>query len=208
MLAALALLAWLPAGHAQTAAKKPTTLYSCRDDSGRVLSSDRPIVECANQPLREMNANGITTRNIPAPLTPEQLRRKADSDERARVQALRDRQEKSRDRALLLAYENLQALEAARRRQIADLNHEISLAQNRMIASHREMSRANADLDTLTNPSQIAEAKRNIRIIAQSILADDAAIQRVRGEIEEVDRRFDADADRLRQLLREPVAGR
>ncbi|MFT4102296.1 MAG: hypothetical protein QM674_14905 [Burkholderiaceae bacterium] len=208
MLAVLALLAWLPAGHAQTAAKKPTTLYSCRDDSGRVLSSDRPIVECANQPLREMNANGITTRNIPAPLTPEQLRRKADSDERARVQALRERQEKSRDRALLLTYENPQALEAARRRQIADLNHEISLARSRMIASHREMSRANAELVALTNPSQIAEAKRNIRIIAQGILADDAAIQRVRGEIEEVERRFDADAARLRQLLRDPDAGR
>ncbi len=207
MLGAVLALCWPLAGHAQSN-KKPTTLYSCRDDTGRVLNSDRPIPECANQPLREMNANGITTRNIPAPLTREQLQHKAVADEQARVQALRERQDRSRDKALLIAYENLQALEAARRRQIADLNHEISLAQSRMIGSHRELSKANAELATMTNPAQISEAKRNIRIIAQSILADDTAILRVRGEIEEVGRRFDADAERLVQLLREPGAGR
>ena len=184
--------------------REASPIFVCRDASGRTISGDRPSPDCAQQPLRELNAYGVTTREIPAPLTPEQLRRKAIADEAARIDAIKQRQSDARDRALLLAYADIEALELARERQLAELRHEILVAEGRMIASHKDLDAANAQLKELA-PSPAREGvRRNVRIISQSILADNEAIKRLRTELVEADQRFDADRLRLRQLMREP----
>lgn len=193
---------------AQQVRREAAPIFVCRDSAGRTISSDRPSPDCANQPLRELNTYGVTTREIPAPLTPEQLRRKAIADEAARIDAVKQRQSDARDRALLLAYRDIEALELARERQLSEIQHEIAVAEGRMIASHKDLQATNAMLGTLgATPSPAREAaRRNVRLISQSILADNEAIKRMRTELVDVDQRFDADRLRLRQILREPDA--
>jgi len=41
-----------------TVAQAATTIYSCTDASGKKLTSDRPIAECANRDQRVLNADG------------------------------------------------------------------------------------------------------------------------------------------------------
>ena len=43
--------------------------FQCKDASGRTLSSDRPIPECADRPVRELGRNGMLKREVPPPLT-------------------------------------------------------------------------------------------------------------------------------------------
>ena len=184
--------------------REATPIFVCRDASGRTISGDRPSPDCANQPLRELNPFGVTTREIPAPLTPEQLRRKAIADEAARIDGIKQRQADARDRALLLSYADIDALELARDRQLTEIQHEITVAEGRMIASHKDLEAAKAQMEALSAQPARDAVRRNVRLISQSILADNEAIKRMRAELVEVDQRFDADRLRLRQLLREP----
>lgn len=154
--------------------------------------------------MRQLNGNGVTLREIPAPLTADQLRRKALTDEARRVQAIEQRQRDDRDRALLIAYTSVSDLEAARRRQIADIRDEIGVSRRRMIATHVDLEAAVATMKTQTAPAAKEAARRNVRVIAQSILADDAAVSRLEQDIVEINQRFDADRQRLAQLLRDP----
>ena len=73
-----------------------------------------------------------------------------------------------------------------------------------MIASHKDLEAAKAQMEARSAQPARDAVRRNVRLISQSILADNEAIKRMRAELVEVDQRFDADRLRLRQLLREP----
>ena len=40
-------------------------IYMCKDASGKTLSSDRPIPECADRPVREYSNNGSKHKDMP-----------------------------------------------------------------------------------------------------------------------------------------------
>ena len=62
-------------------------IYSCVDGSGRRLTSDRPIVECATREQRMLNTDGSVRQIVPPTMTPDE-RAEADAKER---QAAADR---------------------------------------------------------------------------------------------------------------------
>jgi hypothetical protein len=177
--------------------------FTCKDDSGRVISSDRPIPECAKRPMRELNANGIVTGEHAPPLTPAQLRQKKIDDEAQRVADLKRRQEQSRDKALLIAYPNMAALESVRELQISDLKSEVAIVEKRMAKDHIALIDAQNEAKS-QGVSPSFSVRKKIELIAASILADNDVIARLRGDIMRTNQRFDDDARRLRQLVREP----
>ena len=79
-------------------------IYSCVDENGRKLTSDRPIAECMDRPQKELNPSGTVRRVLAPPPTVKDraaLEEKEKQDAEARLQQAED---KRRDRALLSRY--------------------------------------------------------------------------------------------------------
>lgn len=178
-------------------------MYTCKDDNGRVITSDRAIPECAKRTMREMNVYGVVTSEHAAPLTAEQLKQKRIDDELLRIANLKRRQEQSRDKALLIAYPTMASLESVRELQINDLRSEVAIIEKRMTKDHLLLRSAQSEAKGQTGLAAVT-AKKKVEEIAASILADNDIVQRLRGDIERTRQRFDEDAKRLKQLIREP----
>jgi hypothetical protein len=193
---------------AQPTISSPPAIYSCSDADGRVISSDRPIPACARRPMRELNADGSLRRIIAPPLTKEQEREQAALDKQRRDDAWTRKVQQSRDRNLLLTFEDERSLESMRRRGLADIDHELRLATQRILSLDKELKIAQEAAATwkTENPRKQLPFPYQQRITdaANAILAEDALIADRHAERERVNSRFDADARRLRELLGKP----
>jgi Domain of unknown function (DUF4124) len=194
---------------AQPVISSGPAIYSCTDDDGRTITSDRPIQACARRPMRELNPDGSLRRTIQPPLTKEQEHEQA-AREKQRQEALWARRvQQARDRNLLLMFEDEGALESMRRRGLADIDHEIRLATQRILSLDKELKLAQdaAEEWKRANPRKQLPFTFQQRITdaANSILAEDALVRDRNAERERVNSRFDADARRLRELLGNPA---
>ena len=205
-MAALALFA--PGLAAQPTISAPPAIYSCTDADGRVISSDRPIAACSQRPMRELNADGSVRRIIAPPMTKEQQKQQAMLEKTRQDEAWARKVQQSRDRNLLLTFEDERSLESMRRRGLADIDHEIRLATQRILSMDRELKSAQESAASwqAENPGKTLpfHYKQRITDVANSILAEDALIAERNSERERVNSRFDADARRLRELLGKP----
>jgi Domain of unknown function (DUF4124) len=66
-------------------------LYTCKDDNGRVITSDRPIQECAKRDIRILRSDGIQKGVLAAPLTEAQRKQRDLDEEAARLRANAER---------------------------------------------------------------------------------------------------------------------
>lgn len=187
---------WTQQSHAQS-------VFTCKDDTGRTLTSDRPIPECSRKVMRELSAAGVVKNEHAAPLTAEQVRQKKVEDEQRRLAEIKRRQEESRDKALLVAFPNMAALDSARLRQINDLKSELALVEARMVKEYQTLKAAQAEARTQGNNVSFA-VKRKIQLSSSSILTDNDVLTRIQADITKTNERFDEDAKRLASLLREP----
>lgn len=101
-------------------------IFSCKDAAGRMITSDRPMPECADRMTRELSNHGFVRREIPPPLTPEQRRQKQLDEEKRIQDAALAQEQKQRDRAILLRYRNEGDINAAREREIGQLKERIA----------------------------------------------------------------------------------
>jgi hypothetical protein len=210
MAAAFALAA--PALHAQAASAPSSLIYTCTDATGRAISADRPIAACSDREMRVHNPDGSLRRIIEPPLSREQKAEREAQERQRREDAWARKVQQARDRNLLLTFEDERSLESMRRRGLADIDHEIKLATQRILALDRELKTAQEAAETwkASNPKkQLPFAyQQRITEAANAILADDALIADRHAERERVNSRFDADAQRLRELLGKPAAQR
>ena len=127
---------------AQPVISSPPAIYSCTDDDGRTITSDRPISACARRPMRELNPDGSLRRVIQPPLTKEQERERATRDKERQDEIWARKVQQARDRNLLLTFEDEGSLESMRRRGLADIDHEIRLATQRILSLDKELKLA------------------------------------------------------------------
>jgi hypothetical protein len=194
----------------QAASAPSAVIYSCTDANGRVISADRPLAACADRELRVHNPDGSLRRIIEPPLTKEQKAQRETEEKRRRDEAWSRKVQQARDRNLLLTFEDEHSLESMRRRDLADIDHEIRLATQRILSLDKDLKIAQEAAQTwkAANPHKQLPFTYQQRITdaANAILAEDALIADRNAERERVNSRFDADAQRLRELLGNPAA--
>lgn len=182
-----------------------STLYSCVDDHGRTITSDRPIDACAQREMRQLNPDGSVRGVIQAPLTPAQQKQAAEAA-RQREEAERARRaQKARDRSLLLKFDDLPALEARRQHDLRAIDEEIRVARERIRYLGEELAEAQKEVDDwkAEHKRPVAPVKLTQRVteLSNSILAEDARARDRLNERGAVNERYDQDAVRLRELL-------
>jgi hypothetical protein len=159
----LALLCLLAPALALAQAK----IYICKDASGRTLTSDRPIAECSSRPMREMDNNGITRREIAAPLTPEEKRKNEQEARARRAEEIAAVEQRRYDAAILSRFRSVDDIVDAGRRNAAIVQENVKRERQVLAAAEKRQKAAEADLLQLP-----AEEKRPAYLRQQMEEAD------------------------------------
>jgi hypothetical protein len=182
------------------AASASAVIYSCTDDRGRKITADRPIAECSGREQRVLNSDGSLRSILPPTLT---------ADERAAKEA-RERQQAEaraaladaarRDRNLLARYPN----EAPHRRARESALDSVRLA---MKATEQRLDELAAERKPLLAEAEFYQGRPLPAKLRAQLDANEAATEAQRdaaaqqqAELDRVNRLYDAELARLRQL--------
>ena len=191
--AAVALVAWLGPAEADT------SIYTCRDRSGKTVTSDRPIADCVGV-MRELGPSGIVKREIAPPMTPEQQRQKEADDRARRAVEETAREQRRRDTALLTAYQNEDQIESARKRALADTNDSIHTSQARMVELQKEKKSLAQEAESYKGkPPPLFQRKLDDNQAA--IDDEESAMKQRQADVERVNLRYDDEKRRFRELM-------
>jgi hypothetical protein len=174
-------------------------LYVC-NIHGHTLSGGLPPSECKGEDIRELNPDGTLHRLIPAPLTPEQ-RKKRDQEEHERMLAEEaERAQARKDRSLLETYGSVSEIEAARTRTIASRQVLVDRADQRIAQYAKEKKRLDDEAEFYAKremPAKLKDAfEANKALTAQQEKTKADVIQ----EMRVLNARYDAEAKRYQEL--------
>lgn len=176
------------------------SIYSCIDDKGRKLTSDRPIAECNDREQRVLNGDG-SVRNIKPPtLTAEEKAQKEARDRAAAEARATQAEAVRRDRNLLARYPNEAAHQRAREAALDTARLAAKATENRLV----ELAR---DRKPLLAEAEFYQGKPLPGKLRAAIDANDAAQEAQRSsigaqqaEVDRINRLYDSELARLRQL--------
>ena len=177
-------------------------IYTCVDDKGRKITSDRAIAECVDRTQREMTPSGTVKRVIGPTLTAHERAAQEAKDKFAAEARAQQQEEKRRDRALLLRYPKKSSHDQARglalaqvdevsrvaAKSLQELSEQRKLLGNELEFYKKDYSKAPAPLKRRLeeNDTNVATQKR--------FIADQVT------ERQRVNQRFDNEFSKLRQL--------
>jgi hypothetical protein len=190
----LALFASLPLG------ANAQHIYSCRDKSGRMITSDQPIPECANLPMQERSKGGLLLKDIPAPLTPEQ---QAAADQAAKQRLEEEdeaRDQHRKDLLLMSTYSDEQSIEVARTRSLADYEDSLKQARTRLtslVADRDALRKETAPYHGKPLPTVL---QRRADALDAEIAGESKNIDDRKRDIARINSRFDTDLARFKVL--------
>ncbi len=183
------------------AAASAQKIFICKDPvTGRTLTSDRPLPECAQTPVRELRKDGSTLRVIPPPPTAEQRQAKAAEEAKQKQEELDKAEQKRRDQALLAAYSSEDSLQKARARQIAQQEDDIKRARQRLAQAEKNLAEAQKDAKPYDKQKLPFGIEQRLMQGDLTIKAEQTVIDSKRAEIEKINQKFDADLARFREL--------
>ena len=175
-------------------------IYSCVDDRGRRLTSDRPIPECNAKEQRVLNSDGSLKTVRPPTLTAEE-RAEAEARERKAAEArVAQADAARRDRNLLQRFKNEASHQRARESALDSVRVAQRMSQNRLADLIRERK-------PLKDEQEFYQGRNLPPRLKSQLDANDASLQAQRdaaasqeAEIERINRIYDAELERLRRL--------
>lgn len=189
------------------AAAQGRTTYCCTDDGGKQTCSDVLPKQCYGRAYREINAQGVTTRRIDAPLTAEQRAQKEADAKKAKEEEARRLEQDRRNRALLATYASEQDIDYVRDRTVADIEKAI----DGLRVKQDELAKRKQQLDTEAEfykkkpmPPQLQSQMRDNEI---EMKAQQAVIDGRQKEIGVVRARYEEEKTRYRELTKKKAAG-
>lgn len=177
-------------------------IYMCKDASGRTITSDRPIPECADRAMRELDKNGRARRDIPAPMTAEEKRRLQQEEEKRKVEEAAADERRRDDRLLRARYKSEADIEKARTRAREQIDDRIKRDKAVLDAAEKQQQQAESEADALKmkNAKVPTILQHRIDDASQTVLSTRKAIQGHEADAVEVNAQHDALLKRYREL--------
>jgi hypothetical protein len=176
-------------------------IYMCKDANGRTLTSDRPIPECANRAVKELSKDGVVKREIPPPLTPEQIRQKKEAEEKKKAEEAAIAEQKRRDAAIMGAYQNEAQIEAERQRSVSQLRNNINIAITAQNNAEQRRKALQTEADGLTKSgkpvpptllARVADSQRTINQESRNIAGMEEDMLKIKLKYDDLLKRFRA----------------
>jgi hypothetical protein len=176
-------------------------IYMCKDATGRTLTSDRPIPECADRTVKEMDRNGMVRREIAPPLTAEQKRQKQAEEEKRTAEAAAAAEQKQADRAIQARYRSESDIEVARKRTADVVYEQIKRESAALAAAEKRKKDAQAEAAQVKGRKDMSPAMaRKLEEADQAVSGSRKKIQEYEAEVAQVDEKFAATLKRYREL--------
>jgi hypothetical protein len=200
VLHALVLAPLSAAAQAPGAGSASGGIYTCTDDHGRKLTSDRPIADCNAKEQRILNKDGSLKAVHPPTLTVDE-RAEAEARERKAVEARAAQADAvRRDRNLIVRYRTEESHNAARAAALDTVRAAMKITEARLGDLARERK-------PLEDEAEFYKGKPLPTRLRTQIDANDAAVEAQRdsaqtqaAELDRVNRLYDAELARLRRL--------
>lgn len=198
-LALAALLAGMPV-LAQQRAASTGDIYTCIDDQGRRLTSDRPIAACSAKEQQILNKDGSLRGIHPPTLTAEERaavearERKASAERMARIEDTR------RDKNLLARYPNEAAHRKAREAALDTLRLAIKATEERLKELQAERKPLDNEVEFYKGKRLPPKLKSQLEANDTAVEAQKAAAANQQAELERVNRIYDTELARLQKL--------
>ena len=192
---------WAGAALAQAPAGSGT-IYTCTDASGRRITADRPIATCVDRAQRVLGNTGVELRRV-APTQTEQERNAAEARRRQeQADQARVREERSRDKAMLLRYPNQASHDEARNEALSQSTDVSAVAQMRLGELKQRRKKLDTELEFYQgNPAKApANLRRQLKDNTESQEEQQRFIQQQNEEQKRINQRFDAELQQLRKL--------
>jgi len=183
-------------GHAASAAG----IYSCVDDNGRRITADRPIADCTAREQRVLNRDGSLKAIYPPILTVEERAEKEARDRRMAEARAAQADAVRRDRNLLARYPNEKPHDKARESALDTVRAAMKTSQSRLQDLEAERKPLSAEAEFYKGRQMPAKLRAQLDAIDASELAQREAMLAQQAELERVNRLYDAELARLKQL--------
>jgi hypothetical protein len=200
--AAVALLAWAGcAGTASAQGKAPGTgIYTCVDDKGRRITSDRPIPECLAREQQQLNRDGSLQRTVP-PLPTAQERADQEQRERRAAEARALQADAMRqDRTLLQRYKSPEDHQRAREASLGVVRAAMAATEQRLAGLDHERKQYAQEAEFYRGRALPPKLQQNIEAAETATAAQRSLAQNQRVELDRINRLYDIELERLRQL--------
>ena len=205
----LALVGWGTLAGAQTtaAASGPAGIYTCTDDKGRRLTSDRPIAECTAKEQRILNHDGSLKAVYPPTLT---------ADERSEFEAREKRVAEARtaqadavrrDRNLMARYPSEAPHQKAREAALDAVRLALRSSEQRLADLAAERKPLKDEAEFYKGRALPDKLKSQLDAVDASVEAQRAAAANQDAELSRINRLYDAELQRLRKLWAGAPAG-
>ena len=173
-----------------------TRIYTCKDEKGRTLTSDRPLPECQGREGRVLSGQGATVRKIEAPLTPEQIAAREAEEQKRAEEEERRREQLRRDKALLNTYASIDDIESKRQRALAQVEREARESERRISLLERQAAENRAESDFYRKKPMPGVLKRRIDENEAALRAEQILLTSKKDEVAQVNTKFDEDKKR------------
>jgi len=191
---------WAAPPSGSSSASAPAGIFTCIDDRGRRLTADRPIPECSAKEQRILNRDGSLRAIHPPTLTAEERAAKEARDRKVAEERAAQADAVRRDRNLIARFPDERAHNRAREAALDT----VRLA---MRASALRMNDLEAERKPLLNETEFYVGKPLPPQLKAQLDANDAAMtaqrsamQTQEAELDRINRLYDAELERLRQL--------
>lgn len=176
-------------------------IYMCKDASGRTLTSDRPIPECADRAVRELDSSGITRRDIAAPLTAAQKRQKQAEEEKRKAGEAAAAEQKQTDHAIMARYRNDADVGTARKRTLDIVQEQMKRELASLAVAEKAYKGSQAEIGLIKNKKDVpAGLQRKLEEFEQAVRNGKKKIQEQEIEIAQINAKYDAELARFREL--------
>jgi hypothetical protein len=174
--------------------------FSCRDGSGRLITSDRPIPECLSREVREHNPDGSVRRVIEAPPTPEEKKAREAEQKRRQDEELRAAEQLRYDRILMSNYSSVDGIEAARARALAEPESGLRKSAERLAELADEEKALKVETEFYTRHKLPADLARKIDDNSAAQRFQHETLARRKLDISRINDRYDNERKRFLEL--------
>ena len=177
-------------------------IYTCMDNRGRRITSDRPITECLDREQRELTRSGTVKRVLQPSYTAEERARIETQKKAEEAIQARIAEEKRRDRALLIRYPNQAVHDKERTEALAQLDEVINAVNKRAQTLIDQRKDISAELEFYQNDVNKAPLwlRRKLEDNEQQVVVQQRFVVEQTQEKQRVNARFDEELVKLRKL--------
>ena len=182
-------------------------IYRCIDSSGKALTSDRPIAECANREQRILNPDGSLNRIQPPTPTAEEQASIEARERQAIADAAARRDAERRDHNLMQRYPDEAAHAKGRAKALDDVASSVRISEARITLLKAERKPLLDEAEFYIGKSMPSKLKLALDANDASLEAQESLVLNQKTEVARINALYDVELARLRKLWAGAPAG-